>query len=139
MYLNCETPKIAETDIVCYKQFTYDGKRMVTQYQHYPMNIGCTYTDRKVAEIEGTSWHNQFYNKCPKYYLTEGVFHSFADFGDALTNVPFLRGLTIIVKCIIPKGAEYYEGVYPQNDNGKYTFVKVYGSKKIKLIEDCIY
>ena len=74
--------------------------------------------------------------------ITSGVFHSVATFEDALNlldnddyyldNGNFVG----IAKCIIPKGAEYYEGVFES------TGIRSYGSREIiyesiELLQEC--
>lgn len=116
--------RIKETFFGNYYPFTTCEK----QAKHWRLN---TMMDRMVA-------------KSAKFVLSGGAFHSFQNLShtkDFFKNAPILGYLindafiTGIVKCVIPKGSEYYEGVF------ECTGIPSYASKEIRyeeiiLIED---
>ena len=87
---------------------------------------------------------DMFFAKRAKFVLSGGAFHSFQNLRhtkDFFKNAPILgyfindMYITGIVKCVIPKGSEYYEGVFEG------TGIPSYASKEIRyeeiiLIED---
>ena len=108
-------PKIATKDIVCYKEvFSLDveSEILTSIYQGFDYKIGELYT----TEISISNDINDDF-----YYEVNRGFHSWE-------SKPRVRvGLTR-VKCIIPAGSEYYEGI---QHNG----VKGYASNQIIVKE----
>ena len=85
--------------------------KMVTPYRNFPVEIGKTYESNLIKKDE---------------YVHEGL-HSFKNLDDAKK---YHNG--ICVKCIIPKGSEYYEGTFCDMDS--------YASNEltyVKIIKDC--
>ena len=56
--------------------------------------------------------------------IEEGMFHSYANYLSAITVLPNL----VVLECIIPKGAYYFEGYF-----GNYPS---YTSSQIKILEE---
>ena len=103
----------------------------------------------KTCEKQAKHWRlntmgDMFFAKRAKFVLSGGAFHSFQNLRhtkDFFKNAPILgyfindMYITGIVKCVIPKGSEYYEGVFEG------TGIPSYASKEIRyeeiiLIED---
>lgn len=103
----------------------------------------------KTCEKQAKHWRlNTMADRCKarsaNFVLSGGAFHSFQNLShtkDFFKNAPILgyffnqAFITGIVKCVIPKGSEYYEGVFEG------TGIPSYASKEIRyeeiiLIED---
>lgn len=105
--------KVAEEDIVCYKVAIKDndGDCFVTPFR------GMTY---KLGELYSTSigWPR----KIGSINIINEGFHSFTCKEDAYKcakfEAPTFEGTNmVVVKCIIPKGANYIEGMFVQYPN----------------------
>jgi hypothetical protein len=91
--------KIATEDIVVYKLvYTYNDC-LHTVFQYSLVEIGKTYHS-KIKII----------NRFSKNKYIEIALHSFKNLNDAIIHKN--SDAKKIVKCIIPKGAKYYEGVF---------------------------
>jgi len=125
-----KTPKIAKRDIVCYKvcRDTKADDILLTPYQFAEMMLGEINIDTKDVFITPS-------HKSGHFNITSGVFHSFKKLKDAKTELSdwekHYETSCCIVRCIIPKGSEYFEGIFTQCLND----YESYGSKQIKLIE----
>lgn len=104
--------KIAQEDIVCWKwlRLCKDGK-LFSPYQNtrYYLNDRMKDTervDRRVTSIRGVNI---------THMLSCGCFHTFKNKEDAeMFSVMngWLSSCGVVVKCIIPKGSKYYEGIF---------------------------
>ena len=110
-------PKIAKKDIICYKALLkLDDGILRTPYQNSPIKIGEIYQSNII-------------NKNCKIEI--GI-HSFENIEDILRWVNrcylsiYLERL-LKVKCIIPKGAKYYKGMFLEFNS--------YASNELKYIE----
>ena len=122
-------PKIADKDIVCYKivdktkiKGIYKSSFQEFEYiirQLYTNNLDIKFVDRIIK------------NLCPPYpqygtyVIEEGMFHSYTNY------MPFMVANFTdesILKCIIPKGAYYYEGHFHHFTS--------YASSQIKILEE---
>ena len=128
LHLNHLEPKIADKDIVCYKlvdktkiKGVYKSYFQEFEYvirQSYTNNLDIKFVDRIIK------------NLCPSYphygiyAIEEGMFHSYANYLSAITILPNC----VTLKCIIPKGAYYFEGYF-----GNYPS---YASSQIKILEE---
>lgn len=129
LIVTSDKPQIATRDIVCYKvcieDFRYNTS-VITPYRKVSLNIGVEYEDVNDIDIAMAI-------SLVSYVVGRGVYHSFAHLKDARNDLrewlPDAIHSFCIVKCIIPKGSEYYIGMYHENN------CPSYGSKKIKLIE----
>ena len=129
LVLNYLKPKIADKDIVCYKlvektkiKGVYKSCFQEFEYvirQSYTNNLGIKFVDRIIK------------NLCPSYphygiyAIEEGMFHSYTNY------MPFELFTSLdetILKCIIPKGAYYYEG--------HFNYYTSYASSQIKILEE---
>lgn len=112
-------PKIAEQDIVVYKLVhKLENGKFLTPFKKYEVILGETYEDfvetpYKIKSLDTTNYTSN-------WYRIDIGFHSFANKADAkfyrapsfgITDTIFTKFLKI-VKCIIPKGSTYYEGVF---------------------------
>lgn len=97
---------IAEDDIVCYKAVEENDDDMSyrTYFKNMLVKLGNTY----YSEI----------NTMKNIIIIEKALHSFTSHGLA-EKFLIRRGRcnTVIVKCIIPKGAKYYEGRFEINND----------------------
>ena len=118
-------PKIADKDIICYKlvkrtkikgvyKSSFQGFEYIIR-QLYISNIDI----RFVGKITKGYIHSYF------YIIEEGMFHSYTS-----NLYPILSPLPncALLKCIIPKGAYYFEGRH----NG----ILGYTSSQIKILEE---
>ena len=129
LHLNHLEPKIADKDIVCYKfvektkiKGVYKSCFQEFEYvirQSYTNNLDIKFVDRIIK------------NLCPSYphygiyAIEEGMFHSY------VSNLnPILSPLPnhALLKCIIPKGAYYFEGYFDDCPS--------YASSQIKILEE---
>ena len=109
LYSKSKTYKIAEKDITCYKVMLIETSSWVLNSPYRNM---CYFLDVKYQEdyfntdkasVDGETW-----------ILFRG-FHSYINLSDALSYARNFNSCVtaqnfVVVKCIIPKGARYYEG-----------------------------
>ena len=129
LYPTTNSAKVADHDIICYKVVQVDiGDKMM--HSNHDWN--------HVYELDKTYRENRF-NKKLRYeitYLTYG-FHSYMKVSRAQRNAIKLNGCSwassdgrhVIIKCIIPKGARYYEG-----SSGETAMIGEYCSNRIKVV-----
>lgn len=119
--------RIAEKDITCYKIFynVYGGKVLSTLFQRYTMTLGREY------DIDCSETSNCSYKYGNHYYVEGGCFHSFKTLQGArgfLKREVGEHGPCLIVKCTIPKGTKYFDGVFR---NGISRYYGSYASRRI--------
>lgn len=125
--------KIAKKDLVCYKMFyfknynTKDIKDGIT-------GVVRTYYKYKFNEINNTELDSL--NNVKRYGIVNYGFHSYNYKKDILSDEKNWAW-HIIVKCIIPKGSEYYNGYNPEYDSDRYKRIEVKQrvSNKLKPVE----
>ena len=100
---NVQSIIIDGVDIIC----STESFSFLTPYQLAIVKLGKTYTSALLRELDTA---------------IEIGLHSFANYEDAKNN-----GSGVVVKCIIPKGAEYYEGTFDRS--------KSYASNRLKYVE----
>ena len=123
-------PKIADKDIVCYKlvertkiKGIYKSNFQRFEYvirQLYTNNLDIRFADKVIK------------NLCPShphlgiYAVEEGMFHSYENhlYPVILSPLPNCA----LLKCIIPKGAYYFEGYFDESPS--------YASSQIKILEE---
>ena len=88
-------------------------KKLTTPYQYVKIKIGSTYN----SALEKTS--NE---------IREGL-HSFKHLSDAIED-----GDGVYVQCVIPKGSEYYEGIFIVRRNGV-GYAESYASDKLTYVK----
>ena len=119
----------AQTELVCYKVVQVDigDKKFHSNYDwEHTYEIGKTYREKRFKRA--VSYDQQT--------LGRG-FHSYMKLVRALRNADKLNscswacsdGKHIILKCVIPKGALYYEGC-----SGETALIGEYCSNKIKVV-----
>ena len=105
---NWDKPKIAEEDITCYKWYVKIDSVYLSPYQGEPIPAFNTvvYSDLDKPE-KNLLLLSSFQYK----YTVEKGFHSFVNSIDA--KLYSYKGRdSIVVSCIIPKGAKYYKGFF---------------------------
>ena len=122
LFINHLEPKIADKDIVCYKLVERTKIKGIykSKYQEFEYVIRQLYTnyfDIKYIDM-------LIKRRYSRFAIEEGMFHSYANYLSAITILPNL----VVLKCIIPKGAYYFEGYF-----GNYPS---YASSQIKILEE---
>lgn len=119
-------PKIADKDIICYKMVTKSRIKGVyrAEYQSFEYIIRRLYTNDININCIGVMLHTEHrkYTSTDIHYISNFMFHSY--------KLPYQHSIyaNTLVKCIIPKGAYYFEGRH----NG----VLGYTSSQIKILEE---
>lgn len=118
--------KTAEKDIVCYKVVEKRAKYgYVTPFFNMPISIGEEYGDVSLEKKDNIY----------EIVVEEG-YHSLKTFEDAADYTAMLmlvhRVCFTIIKCVIPKGAKYYNGWTPIFGCKLYNS---YASDKIRYVE----
>ena len=123
-------PKIADKDIVCYKlvertkiKGVYESKYQGFEYvirQLYTNNLDIRFVDKIIKNLDTTR------SGLCLYIIEEGMFHSYASnlYPVILSPLPNCA----LLKCIIPKGAYYFEGYFDDCPS--------YASSQIKILEE---
>ncbi len=122
LFINHLEPKIADKDIVCYKLVERTKIKGIykSKYQEFEYVIRQLYTnyfDIKYIDM-------LIKRRYSRSAIEEGMFHSYTNYLLAITILPNL----VVLKCIIPKGAYYFEGYF-----GNYPS---YASSQIKILEE---
>ena len=123
LFINHLEPKIADKDIVCYKlvkrtEIKGVYKSNIQRFEYIIRQLYTNYFDIKYVDMLIKRRYNLF-------AIEEGMFHSYA------SNVYFiLKPLQYctLLKCIIPKGAYYFEGYFDDCPS--------YASSQIKILEE---
>ena len=130
LVINHLEPKIADKDIVCYKlvkrtkiKGIYKSNFQRFEYvirQLYTNNLDIRFADKVIKNLCLSYPHLDI------YAVEEGMFHSYENhlYPVILSPLPNCA----LLKCIIPKGAYYYEGYF---DNAP-----SYASSQIKILEE---
>ena len=119
LVINQLKPKIADKDIVCYKLVERTNIKGIYKsgFQGFEYVIRKLYTN------------NHFlvkYRKIFGYFIEEGMFHSYVSHLYPVILSPLPHGA--LLKCIIPKGAYYFEGYFEDSPS--------YASSQIKILEE---
>ena len=118
-------PKIADKDIICYKLVVRTKIKGVykSSFQGFEYIIRQLYTNNLDIRFANKSIKRSFY-KC-FYIIEEDMFHSYAsNLYPILSPLPWCA----LLKCIIPKGAYYFEGYFDESPS--------YASSQIKILEE---
>ena len=118
-------PKIADKDIICYKLVVRTKIKGVykSSFQGFEYIIRQLYTNNLDIRFANKSIKRSFY-KC-FYIIEEGMFHSYvSNLYPILSPLPWCA----LLKCIIPKGAYYFEGYFDDSPS--------YASSQIKILEE---
>lgn len=108
---------VAKEDIICYKIVRKRGDELYTPYQEVKIKPGIFKATGTLSEDRGDR----------RKTVGEGVIHTFAKYDQALDRKD--RKSTLIYKCVIPKGTNYYIGLFE-------AFLS-YGSEVINVLEEC--
>lgn len=121
---------IAKKDITCYKILyrtnanDSSGTWYKTPWYNFVMRLNIPYKEHGDFDIVRNSVGGRF-------FVNGGGFHSFAYEEDARTYINDMwLGSLVIAECVIPKGSEYYTGIF-----GSY---KCYCSKEIVLKKEVV-
>ena len=118
--------KIADKDIVCYKFVKRTKIKGVykSSFQEFEYIIRQLYTNNLDIRFANKSINRYFY-RC-FYKIEEGMFHSYTSnlYPVILSPLPHCA----LLKCIIPKGAYYFEGIFDYSPS--------YASSQIKILEE---
>lgn len=123
-------PKIAHKDIVCYKlvertkikgiyKSSFQGFEYIIR-QLYTNNLDIRFANMVIRNLCPSYPHLSIYT------IEEGMFHSYVSLLYPL-EVNVIPNRTML-KCIIPKGAYYYEGEFVKTPS--------YASSQIKILEE---
>ena len=125
LVINQLEPKIADEDIVCYKLVKRTKIKGVykSSFQRFEYIIRQLYTNNIKIEF---SYKLIKAKTIFRYFISKGMFHSYISYlyPVILSPLPHLA----LLKCIIPKGAYYFEGIFDD------TFS--YASSQIKILEE---
>ena len=120
-------PKVADKDIVCYKMVTKSRIKgvYISEYRRFKYITEKLYTnniDIKNSEALLHTIYRKDTSLTGIYSISGFMFHSYQS--------PYKYSLRAdtIVKCVIPKGAYYFEGGH----NGRWG----YASSQIKILEE---
>ena len=122
LYITHLIPKIADKDIICYKivkKSKVKGvyKSGIQRFEYIIRQLYTNHINIKYINIYIKKYYNIF-------TIGVGMFHSYANYLSAITILPNC----VTLKCIIPKGAYYFEGYF-----GNYPS---YASSQIKILEE---
>ena len=130
LFTNQLKPKIADKDIVCYKMVERTKIKGVykSSFQGFEYIIRQLYTNNLDIRFANRIINNL----CPSYphygmyAIEKGMFHSYVSYlyPVILSPLPHLA----LLKCIIPKGAYYFEGYFDDSPS--------YASSQIKILEE---
>ena len=125
LYVNHLEPKIADKDIICYKHVKRTKIKGIykSSFQGFEYIIRQLYTSNVDIEFIGKFI---YYRNCVWYSIEEGMFHSYASYLYPVILSPLPNGA--LLKCIIPKGAYYFEGYFDDSPS--------YASSQIKILEE---
>ena len=118
-------PKIADKDIICYKLVKRTKIKGIykSSFQGFEYIIRQLYTNNLDIRFANKSIKHYFYKDF--YIIEEGMFHSYAsNLYPILSPLPWCA----LLKCIIPKGAYYFEGYFDESPS--------YASSQIKILEE---
>ena len=125
LVINQSEPKIADKDIVCYKLVKRTKIKGVykSSFQGFEYIIRQLYTNNIKIEF---SYKLIKAETIFRYFIEEGMFHSYASYLHPVILSPLPN--CALLKCIIPKGAYYFEGYFDDSPS--------YASSQIKILEE---
>ena len=125
LFTYLSNPKIADKDIVCYKLVKRTKIKGVykSSFQGFEYIIRQLYTNNIKIEF---SYKFIKDGVLFGYFIEEGMFHSYASYLYPVILSPLPN--CALLKCIIPKGAYYFEGYFDESPS--------YASSQIKILEE---
>ena len=137
LYTHNMIANVADEDIVCYKIMKTsldEEKGYFSPYMDTMWEIGKEYNHDSL-NYEELPLH--YGRSSGEYAFSVGYYHSFKNITDAIahTNLANHRmtfgSICVVMKCVIPKGTEYYEG------DGAFNCYREdgYASRNIKTVE----
>ena len=128
LYVTHLEPKIADKDIVCYKLVKRTKIKGIykSSFQRFEYIIRKLYTNNLNIKCVNNiiKYFKSQYLGTSNYFIEEGMFHSYVNNLCPVIPLPHC----VPLKCIIPKGAYYFEGYF--NDSPSYA------SSQIKILEE---
>ena len=125
LYVTHLEPKIADKDIICYKLVEKTKIKGIykSYFQEFEYIIRQLYTNNIKIEFSYKFIKDRVLFG---YFIEEGMFHSYASnlYPVILSPLPNCA----LLKCIIPKGAYYFEGYFDESPS--------YASSQIKILEE---
>ena len=126
LYVTHLEPKIADKDIICYKHVRRTKIKgvYVSSIKRFEYVIRQSYTNHtNIKCTPAIIKHIQLANYPFLSYIEEGMFHSYAMPTKSASSLNY-----ITLKCIIPKGAYYFEG--------HSSIIPCYASSQIKILKE---
>ena len=125
LFINDLVPKIADKDIICYKLVERTKIKGVykSSFIGFEYIIRQLYTNNIKIEFNYKFIKDRALFGC---FIEEGMFHSYASYLYPVILSPLPHGA--LLKCIIPKGAYYFEGYFDDSPS--------YASSQIKILEE---
>ena len=124
--INHLKPKIADKDVVCYKLVKRTKIKGIykSSFQGFEYIIRQLYINNLDIRFVNKNMKRYFYTGF--YKIEEGMFHSYVShlYPVILSPLPNCA----LLKCIIPKGAYYFEGYFDDCPS--------YASSQIKILEE---
>ena len=119
-------PKIADKDIICYKLVVRTKIKGVykSSFQGFEYIIRQLYINNLDIRFVNKNMKRYFYTGF--YKIEEGMFHSYVSHLYPVILSPLPNWA--LLKCIIPKGAYYFEGYFDDAPS--------YASSQIKILEE---
>lgn len=126
VFVKSKTPKIAQEDITCWKVlYSWSGNTFFTPYFHADVRFDEEMADDSHPYIDDSlGCSTDEFVKVYPYFVERGFYHMYKNEDEALIDYgtdEYVEGIDLchyIVKCIIPKGTAYFEGIYRYRSNG---------------------
>lgn len=122
-----KTKKKAENDIECYKVLKYDSNGILSSLfqDSFKWEIGNEYKAERAKYIYKRNIDSGYFHSYISEMTALDVYNSLIkDYNSGLGTFSELK----ILKCIIPKGTYFYEGIHSDGRDG-------YASKSLKIVE----
>ena len=141
-----KTRKTAQKDITCWKILVQyrsvidpNEMRFESIFERYPYQLNCVMRDTNREDIIEVDREKDIRGDYPTM-VNGGFFHTYVKKKDAVKDAMVWGKMQsvdrncIVVKCIIPKDTEYYEGAFKVTRNG--LIVRSYASKSLRVTDE---